>query len=118
MKDIICQELQSESLNRICKREGMPARRTVEKWMADDVEFAAKCARAREIHADKIFEDLEEIEEDVLSGTVEPNAAKVVISSRQWRLEKIKPKKYGPKIEATHEVGESIRAVVREIVRP
>ena len=119
IRDTIVDLLASESLLSICQREGMPDRLTITRWMREDESFATKCARAREEHADLIFEGLADIERDLLDVKVKADAARVVISSRQWRLEKIKPKKYGPKLETTHEAGDSlIRAVVREIVKP
>lgn len=102
MRDQIAQLLTDESLRRICAREGMPDRGTVERWMSEDAEFAAKCARAREAHADRIFDGLEEVEDDLLVGKVDPQSARVVIASRQWRAEKLKPKKYGQKLDVEH----------------
>lgn len=97
--EAIIDRLSRESLLRICKDADMPNRRTVERWMDADAEFAAKCARARESHADHIFDGMEEIEDGVLSGEIKPDAAKVVISSRQWRAEKLKPRVYGVKAD-------------------
>jgi len=48
---------------------------------------------------------------------MDPNSARVVLSAYQWRAAKLAPKKYGEKIETTHQVGESITKIVREIVK-
>lgn len=116
IKDIIVDGLAEFSLRRLCQAEGMPDRRTVERWMAEDADFAARCARARSIHAFRIVDSTEEIEEDVLSGVVKADAARVVISSRQWRASKLDSKKFGDKIEQTHQAGDSIKSIVRTIV--
>ena len=116
-KERIVEALASNSLNRICTDDSLPNRRTVERWMDEDAEFAAQCARAREAHAERIFDGMEDIEEGVLSGDIKPDAAKVVLSSRQWRAEKLKPRKFGAKVEQTHEFGESITKIVRQIMR-
>jgi len=93
MADLICERLaQGESLNAICKDEGMPAESTVRTWVLTDSEgFAANYARAREIgyehHADAIIDladqsrvgvkrttkgngDVEEVEGDMVERCV------------------------------------------------
>lgn len=106
-----------ESLRAICAQDGMPDRNTVSRWLEADAEFAAKYARAREDQADAIFESMADVEDGVMTGDLRPDAARVVLESRRWRAEKLKPKKYGNKIEATHELGETFTKVVREIIR-
>lgn len=106
-----------ESLRSICEQDGMPDKATVCRWLDADPEFATKYARAREDQADGIFDGMSEIEDSVISGSLRPDAARVVLESRRWRAEKLKPKKYGSKIEATHELGETFTKVVREIIR-
>jgi hypothetical protein len=106
-----------ESLRSICRDDDMPGLSTVMEWLAADEDFRSKYARAREDQADAIFEGMSEIEDSVIAGDLRPDAARVVLESRRWRAEKLKPKKYGNKIEATHELGETFTKVVREIVR-
>lgn len=89
----ICERLaEGESLVKICRDQHMPSRRTVVKWQEDNAEFRAECARAREMNAEREFEDMADIERDVLAGKVDPQAAKVAISSKQWRLPKLASK--------------------------
>lgn len=108
---------QGESLRSVCEADGIPAFRTVMDWLAADEDFRTKYTRAREDQADAIFDGMAEIEGSVIAGSLRPDAARVVLESRRWRAEKLKPKKYGSKIEATHELGETFTKVVREIVR-
>lgn len=44
-------------LREICRMEGMPAWRTVYNWIAANIEFEARFARARELGYDAIAED-------------------------------------------------------------
>lgn len=106
-----------ESLRRVCEREGMPDTATVMRWLEADAEFATKYARARENQADVLFESMGEIESSVESGDLRPDAARVILESRRWRAEKLKPKKYGNKIEATHEIGDTFTKLVVEVVK-
>ena len=96
----------------------MPNRSTVERWMLTNDAFAAKCARARLQHADHIADGMEAIEDAVLSGQVEPSAARVVLQSQQWRLSKLASKKYGDKIETTLQVGETVTKIFRQVIDP
>jgi len=98
-KDRICERITGgESVRSICDDPDMPCRSTVLQWLCDDAEFQAKCARARELQADVIFDDLSDLEEKVSLGTLAPDAARVVIGSKQWRAGRLAPKKYGDKV--------------------
>ena len=102
----ICQRIANkESLRRICMSSGMPNRATVNRWLEDRQDFATKYVRAREEQADFIVEDCAAIEDKVLKGRLDPAAARVVLSSKQWRASKLASKKYGDKLEHSTEDG-------------
>ena len=110
LADEICRRLvDGESIRSICADEKMPSRATVLRWGAEDKEFEAKCARAREWQADVIHDDMSDIETGVLSGAIDPQAARVVLSSKQWRASKLAPKKYGDKLDMNHSGGIGIK---------
>ena len=71
------------SMRQICIRDDMPDRATVQRWMADKPDFAAKCACAREEQADYIVEDCVDIEERTISGEINPAAARAVLIQRE-----------------------------------
>ena len=60
----------------------------------DKPSFEAKCAR-RVLQAEVAHDDMIQIECDTFSGKVDYSAARVVLSSKQWRAAKLAPKKYG-----------------------
>ena len=111
---------EGESLRRICADDGMPDRRTVLRWLEADKELATKCARARELQADSIFDELREIAED--GNPEDVQRAKLRVSTLQWMAAKLKPKRYGEKIQAEHSGpnGGAIpfETVVRKVVDP
>ena len=111
---------EGESLRRICADEGMPDRRTVLRWLEADQELATKCARARELQADSIFDELREIAED--GNPEDVQRAKLRVSTLQWMAAKLAPKRYGEKIQAEHSGpnGGAIpfETVVRKVVDP
>lgn len=99
----ICDRIANgESLVQICRDEHMPNRRTVLRWMEADAAFATRSARAREVHADFAQDRMLEIEVGVLDGEIDATAARVVLSSMQWRASKLAPKKYGDTSKVEH----------------
>ena len=90
--------IEGKSLHQICRRRGMPDRRTVHRWQESKPDFAARCARAREAQAD-YMDDL--ILETAVASKAETAAAdRVKISAFQWRAAKLAPKRYGDRIRA------------------
>lgn len=77
-------------------------------WVNNNPELAEQYARARDIRADIIFEDLETLSNEeprtapdgkVDSGWVQMQRLK--IDTYKWQLGKMKPKTYGDKIDLT-----------------
>lgn len=95
------------------------------RWCDADRELADQYTRARATGADAEFEELGALQEEkpptLPSGAVDTGWVawrRLQVDTKKWELSKKAAKKYGDKIETTHEVGDSIRAVVREIVKP
>lgn len=86
-----------ESLRAICKTKGMPDRVSLIGWMNDE-QFTTITARARDLQADAKLDEINEVTQEIRSGTLEPNAGRTVIWSLQWQASKLRPKKYGEKI--------------------
>lgn len=106
-----------ESVKTICYDKNMPNASTVHAWVLDDKEgFSKKYARARDIQAEVMFDDILEIADDgtndymtVTKGkesyNVEDrevtNRSKLRVDSRKWYLSKVLPKKFGEKMDVT-----------------
>ena len=96
--DSICDQLiDGKSLRKICEADDMPHRSTVLRWMDDSPEFAAKCARARMLQADALFDDIQDVADNGNADDVQ--RAKLRVSTMQWRASKLAPKKYGDKVQ-------------------
>ena len=108
-----------ESLNQICKTDGMPAKSTVCLWVLDDREgFADQYAKARQLQAqllaDEIFDIADDSTNDYMlrqskSGedyeTVNPEVigrSRLRVDTRKWYLSKVLPKIYGDKVVQEH----------------
>jgi len=75
-----------DGLNKICKDERFPPESTVRRWVTDDVNgFAAKYARARDIRADVLAEQVI----DIADTELDPAIAKVRIDARKWYAGKV-----------------------------
>lgn len=59
--------------------------------------FAAECAHARELQAEFVHDEMADIEDQVVDGAIPADVARVVLSSKQWRAAKLRPKVYGDK---------------------
>ena len=104
----ICERIaEGQSLRAICRDEDMPDRATVLRWLDAHDEFAAKYARAREVQADLLFEDMQEVAD---SGSPEDTQrARLRVMTMQWRASKLAPKKYGEKIQTEHSGSVTVR---------
>lgn len=108
--------LESHSLRKLClDNPDLPCRDSITDYMATDEKFSAKCARAREDHAEVMDDRILEVAEKVEKGSLDPKAGSVVISAYQWRASKLKPKKYGDKIDHNLTGELSVKRVVSDI---
>jgi hypothetical protein len=122
--DRVCERIQQgQSLRAASEAEGVH-NSTVMQWARDHAAFAKQYARAREIGFDVDFEQLEDMAAEpppqTASGATDAGWVawkRLQIDTKKWALSKKAPKKYGDKVEQTHQVGESVTKLVREIVR-
>nr|WP_246307956.1 hypothetical protein [Chitinibacter bivalviorum] len=84
---------------------------TVLRWLDRHEEFRGKYARAREIQADTLADEIISISDDGLNDTYVDDKgnqrtdydvvarSKLRVDARKWYASKLAPKKYGDKIE-------------------
>jgi hypothetical protein len=92
----ICQLIvDGQSLRKICQSDDMPSATTVHKWLCNHSKFAEQYARARIDQADTLADEMVHI------ADTEPDAnrARVRIDARKWVASKLKPKKYGERLD-------------------
>lgn len=95
----VLDRLSEVSMVKVCNEPGMPSRSTIYKWMDEIEGFSDKYARACDERADHRAEMIDDIATQVLRGEVEPQAARVAIDAHKWTASKLKPKKYGDRIQ-------------------
>lgn len=115
LAEVICERLSiGQSLREICRDPKMPGLTTVMAWVRDNEEFQKQYARAREIQAEYLVDEIIAIADDgtndwMLRQTVEGeetvlrlehiNRSRLRIDARKWAASKMAPKKYGDKFE-------------------
>jgi hypothetical protein len=103
MQAIIDHVASGESLLSWCKASGF-AYMTVLDWIDADEDRAGNYARARDIRADVVFDQLDDLCDD---ATGADNAVKVAglrlkADTIKWKLARMNSKKYGDKQETVH----------------
>lgn len=119
-KATICERISNgESLRQICDSEEMPAASTVFLWLSSDSAFSEQYAHAREAQADAIFDEILLIADDGRNDWMERKNAddrsigwmengeamrrsQLRIDARKWMAGKLRPKKYGEKLDVEH----------------
>jgi phage FluMu gp28-like protein len=100
------------SLRSALKKEGRPGSEVFYRWLDADPEKAKRYARACELRADAIFEDILDIADDSSGDKKYTDQGEVMdsefvqrsklrVDARKWIASKLNPKKYGDKQETT-----------------
>ena len=112
LADYICAQLAlGRPLIHIVRDDGMPSITTVYKWLDERPSFARMYARAREDQADTLADEILAISDDSSadaeideSGRRRMDAefvarSRLRVDARKWIAAKLKPRKYGDRIE-------------------
>lgn len=113
--DAICEGIaQGKSARAMCIETGI-SQQTLWNWLAADKSFFEQYARAKELCADFIAEEILEIADDK-SGDKKfddngreitdhefINRSRLRVDARKWYASKLSPKKYGDKIVNEHQ---------------
>lgn len=101
----------------------MPDKATVFRWLADNATFRDQYARAKEESADAMAEDILDIADNGTNDWMkitrggqtvsvpDPEVlqrSKLRVDTRKWIMSKMKPKKYGEKMDVTSD-GKAIK---------
>lgn len=118
LSDKICAQLAAgDSMRTVAKSDGMPAMATMFRWLRDIPSFREQYEKAKEEAADAFAEEILDIADDgtndwmIRHGKDDQESwqlngehvqrSRLRIDSRKWIASKLKPKKYGEKIDHT-----------------
>ena len=109
-----------KSLPTICKQADMPGIVTIFDWLDKAAEpscdavykrLLEKYARAREQQADRFFEEVSDIRDKVEHGSYEAHQARIIFDILRWQAGKLKPSKYGEKLQVEQDTAITIQVV-------
>ena len=104
------------SLRKACLQVGKPLK-TVWSWMQKDEDFRSHYVRAKEESGDADQDKLDDIAERVLTGELDPQAARVAADIIKWSASKKKPKKYGDRLDLGNAGGQPLKIeLVKEFI--
>lgn len=105
------------SLKSICKADDMPDRVTVYGWLASDsnviddkpFSYLYDCARAD--GTDSMADDIQELSDEAGLSKEAILKARLQVDTRKWIASKLKPRKYGDKLDMTSD-GDKLEGLV------
>lgn len=117
--DAICERIaDGESLRSICSEDAMPNRATVFRWLSIHKEFSDQYTKAKDEQAETLFDEILDIADDGRNDYMESSddegglafklngehiqRSRLRIDARKWMAGKLRPKKYGEKVELEH----------------
>jgi hypothetical protein len=117
LADAVCFKIaHGYSLRTVCKDEDLPGMTTIFKWLREREDFAKQYARATEERTEALAEDILDIADDgsndfmtIQKGDMTyevenkevTNRSRLRVDTRKWLMSKMKPKKYGEKLDLT-----------------
>lgn len=100
LDDRICSELgHGRSLRSVCEPDDMPSFQTVFSWLRTNAEFLEHYTRAKEESADALVDEMQFLTDSVAKDKDSIAKARLQVETRKWISSKLKPKKYGDKLD-------------------
>lgn len=135
--DEICERIaEGESLRRICLSDHLPNRKTIFHWLLNDTHpgFCDQYRKAREMQAENFADEMNDIADDGSNDYMENvdeqgavigyklngehiQRSKLRIDTRKWIASKLKPKKYGDKLELSGDAEAPVAFVIRDMTK-
>lgn len=117
LADRVCQKIaEGYSMRTVCKPEDMPSIAVVFSWFRKYPGFQEQYARATEERTEAMSEDILDIADDgsndlmtiqkgnhsyEIENKEVTNRSRLRVDTRKWLMAKMKPKKYGDKVDLT-----------------
>ena len=106
----------------ICRADDMPAKASVFRWLGLHKEFSDQYARAREEQAEALADEIVSIADEqeatvrthdgmteVTFDSVAVARNRLRVDARKWVASKLKPKKYGDKLDIDQKVSGELK---------
>jgi len=130
-KQILERVMLSQGIAEIGRDPNMPDKATIFRWLADNDDFCDRYTRAKAVCADHMEEEILDIADNSANDYMERqnadgttyevvnsehiNRSRLRIESRKWLMSKLKPKKYGDRVNLDHGAQSSFSDMMAEI---
>ena len=111
--DTVCERIaDGMSLRAICDGNDVPTAECIRLWLKadEDGDLVAQYARAREEQADHYADEII----DIADNEPDPQKARNRVDARKWVASKLKPKRYGERLQHSGDADNPIRHQVIE----
>lgn len=98
------------TLRTVCKKPGMPSKATVFRWLGEHDEFRNMYEKATDERTDVMIDEIVEIADNCKADADSIRKAKLRIHARVEQAQRMKPRKYGNKVQLTGDGGGPIQA--------
>lgn len=98
------------SLRSVCKKAGMPSKATVFRWLGEHDDFVKMYEKATDERADGQIDEIVDIADNCKADADSIRKAKLRIHARVEQAQRMKPRKYGAKMQLTGEGGGPIQS--------
>lgn len=118
LADEICEKLAlGKSLVSICEKDEMPGYRTVMTWRRDNEDFRQRYERACEDRGINSGDRVADMIEQVLTGEIPADVARVALDNLKWMACKYYPKMFGDKqqVDVRVDLGKTAATVLMEL---
>lgn len=111
-EELLLRVMAGQPLNDIAQLQHMPSINTLYDHIRKNPDFREKYFQARQASGDSIYNQILDIEEHILQGSIQPYPGKVLLSSMQWRLSRIDRANFGERTHVTKEHTGSVEVKV------
>lgn len=110
---LVCAEIaEGKTIRKVCKIAGMPSKATIFRWLREQPDFQRMYEIATDERADTMIDEIVDIADNCKTDADSIRKAKLRIHARVEQAQKMKPKKYGPKMQLTGDGGGPIRSAL------
>ena len=125
--DELCRRLaDGDSLREVCADEKMPEKSTVLLWVVQERKiegtdrlFSDQYHAGREAAGYSHADEAMDLRNEIRTGDIDPQAAKVILDALKWGAERMAPKRHSQRQEVDHRSGDGSMTPSRiELVAP
>lgn len=104
-----------KSIRAVCKMDGMPSKAAIFRWLREHPEFEKLYEIATDERADTLVDEIVEIADNCRVDADSIRKAKLRIHARVEQAQRMKPRKYGNKMQLTGDGGGPVQHQVSKL---